>query len=50
MHFAPYYFNIIPKKVILVGDSAGGNLIAGNEVGENELKYLLALTVLCIKE
>lgn len=30
------FFNITPKKIILVGDSAGGNLVA-------------SLTLLCIK-
>lgn len=26
--FIHCYFNIIPKKIVLVGDSAGGNLCA----------------------
>ncbi|CAD8076319.1 unnamed protein product [Paramecium primaurelia] len=37
IHFALHYFNITPKKIILIGDSAGGNLCA-------------ALTALCIRE
>jgi len=32
------FLDILPKKVILIGDSAGGNLVAGNKVWEI-LKY-----------
>lgn len=28
MNYIDKYFNIKPKKVVLVGDSAGGNLVA----------------------
>ena len=28
MNYIDKYFNINPKKVVLVGDSAGGNLVA----------------------
>jgi hormone-sensitive lipase len=28
INFVSQYFNVIPKKVVLTGDSAGGNLAA----------------------
>lgn len=29
IHFGSIYFNISPKNIILIGDSAGGNLALG---------------------
>jgi hormone-sensitive lipase len=37
INYAPIYFNIHPSKIILAGDSAGGNLVA-------------AIAIQCIKE